>query len=141
MLPVITDCKTVSEVHTQNMAIQKMATDLVALPIVQEGYLRSGQAPATAYINVNSMARKRLHTLFPTADWNDPLFERLMVEARYICAECIKLKYECRERRTPYDHLKDATIRINKMVRDNFVKYEESIKKLEGTNVEQPAKV
>lgn len=134
MLPVITECKTVSEVQAQNKEIQRMATDLVALPIVQEGYLKSGQAPATAYINVNSMARKRLHTMFPSANWSDPLFVRLMVEARYICAECIKLKYECRERRTPYDHLKDATIRIKKMVRDNFIKYEEAIKKLEGNH-------
>jgi hypothetical protein len=131
MLPVITDCKTVSEVRAQNKEIQRMATDLVALPIVQEGYLKSGQAPATAYINVNSMARKRLHAMFPSACWDDPLFERLMVEARYICAECIKLKYECRDRRTPYDHLKDATIRIKKMVRDSFIKYEDTIKKLE----------
>ena len=132
MLPVLTECKTVSEIHEQNMLIQKAATDIVAEPIVQEGYMRSGQSPATAFINVNSMARKRLNTIFPAADWKEPLMERILVEARHICAECLKLKYQCRENRTPYDHLKDATIRIQKMVRDNFVKYGEHIKKLRG---------
>jgi hypothetical protein len=76
------------------------------------------------------MARKRLNTIFPAADWKEPLMERILVEARHICAECLKLKYQCRENRTPYDHLKDATIRIQKMIRDNFVKYGEHIKKL-----------
>lgn len=134
MLPVITECKTVSDVIAQNKAIQRLATDIINLPLIQEGYLRSGQSPATAYINMNSMAKKRLVALFPTANWSDPLFDRLMVEARYICAECLKLKYECRERRAPYDHLKDATIRIKKMVRDNFIAYDNAIKKLEDTH-------
>ena len=137
MLPVLTECKTVSEVHDQNMVIQKAATDLVAEPIVQEGYMRSGQSPATAFINVNSMARKRLHNIFPAADWKEPLMERILVEARLICAECIKLKYVCRENRTPYDHLKDATIRIQKMIRDNFIKYGEHIKKIRS-DVDEP---
>lgn len=136
MLPALVECKTVSEVHEQNMLIQKAATDLVAEPIVQEGYMRSGQSPATAFINVNSMARKRLAHIFPAADWKEPLMERILVEARHICAECIKLKYECRERRVPYDHLKDATIRIQKMVRDNFIKYSDHIKQIRGTTEE-----
>lgn len=132
MLPVITECTAVSEVHDQNMVIQKQASDLVAEPIVQEGYMRSGQSPATAFINVNSMARKRLASIFPAVDWKDPLFERILVEARLICAQCIKRKYVCRENRTPYDHLKDATILIQKMVRDNFIKYSEFVNKLRG---------
>lgn len=138
MLPVLTDCKTVSEIHEQNMLIQKAATDLVAEPIVQEGYMRSGQSPATAFINVNSMARKRLHAIFPAADWKEPLMERMLVEARHICAQCIHLKYVCRENRVPYNHLKDATIRIQKMIRDKFVSYGEYVAKLR--NEEQPPK-
>lgn len=133
-LPTISECKTLTEVHDQSVAISKMASDLVNEPIVQNGYLMSGQNAAVAFINVSSMARKRLSQIFPTADWKDPLFERLMAEARLIAAECIHLKYECRERRQPYDHLKDCTLRIQKMVRDKFVEYSQGIKQLTGDN-------
>lgn len=129
-LPVLTQAKSLAEVHEQNAAIIKMATDLVNEPIVQQGYMMSGQQPAVVFINVASMARKRLNVYFPVANWKDPLFERLMAEAKLICAQCIHLKYECRERRQPYDHLKDATERIRKMVRDVFVAYSDHIKQL-----------
>lgn len=129
-LPLVSECKTLSEVHDQSMAISKMASDLVNEPIVQNGYLMSGQSAATAFVNIASMARKRLGQIFPTANWKDPLFERLMAEAKLIAAECIHLKYECRERRQPYDHLKDCTLRIKKMVADKFVEYSQSIKQI-----------
>lgn len=129
-LPQIKDAKSLQEVHTQSMAITRMATDLVNEPIVQNGYMLSGQTPAVAFINVNSMAKKRLAGLFPTADWTHPVYERLMAEAKLIAAECIHLKYECRERRQPYDHIKDCTIRIQKMVRDKFLEFSETVAKL-----------
>lgn len=138
-LPVITDTKSLAEVHDQSMAITKAATDLVSEPIVQEGYMASGQVAQTAFINIASMAKKRLSVYFPIADWKDPLFERLMAEAKLICAECIHLKYECRARRQPYDHLKDATLRIRKLVRDVFVKYSEHVNALRAEEDVQPA--
>lgn len=130
-VPAISECKSLAEVHSQSLAITKMATDLVNEPIVQTGYMMSGQSGQTAFINVMSMAKKRLSAYFPAADWKDPLYERLMAEAKLICAECIHLKYECRQRRQPYDHLKDATLRIRKMVRDTFNSYADTINKLE----------
>lgn len=129
-LPSITECKSLQEVHSQSMAINKMATDLVAEPIVQEGYMLSGQNANVAFINVQGMAKSRLKSIFPTADWKDPIYERLLMEARLIAAECIHLKYECRKRRQPYDHLLDCTKRIQKMVRDKFLAYSEQIKQL-----------
>lgn len=138
-LPDITDAKSLAEVHDQSMAITKVASDLVNEPIVQNGYMMSGQTPAVAFINVASMAKKRLSVYFPIADWKDPLFERLMAEAKLICAQCIHLKYECRERRQPYDHLKDATLRIRKMVRDVFIQYSDYVNKLRSENDVQPA--
>jgi hypothetical protein len=62
-----------------------------------------------------------------------------MAEAKLICAECIHLKYECRQRRQPYDHLKDATERIRKMVRDVFNSYADTINKLEYQDVNKQA--
>ena len=133
-VPVISECKTLEEVHSQAMTINKMATDLVAEPIVQEGYMLSGQNANTVFINIQAMAKKRLSAIFPTADWKDPIYERLLMEARLIAAECIHLKYECRKRREPYDHLKDCTLRIQKMVRDKFLEYSNTIKQLEAPN-------
>lgn len=139
MLPVLSEAKNLTEVHDQSRAILKMATDLVNEPIVQTGYMMSGQTGSTAFINVTSMAKKRLGGIFPSADWRDPLYERLLAEAKMIAAECIHLKYECRERRQPYDHLKDCTIRIKKMVRDKFNEYQNTIKEItDGTVVCQP---
>ena len=129
-LPVITECKSLQEVHSQSMAINRMATDLVSEPIVQEGYIAGGQNANVVFINIQAMAKKRLSVIFPTANWKDPIFERMLMEARLIAAECIHLKYECRARRQPYDHLMDCTKRIQKMVRDKVLEYSEFIKSL-----------
>lgn len=133
-LPALKECKTIAEVRQQSALINKMATDIVAEPIVQNGYMLSGQNGQTAYINIMSMAKKRLLKIFPVADLKEPLYERLMAEAKYICAECIHRKYECRERRQPYDHLKDATILIENMIKRMFVDYSQTIKALENQN-------
>lgn len=132
IVPAVTECKSIAEVHQQSALINRMASDLVNEPIVQQGYMASGQVPATVFVNVASMAKKRLGSMFPAADWKAPMYERLMAEAKLICAECIHLKYECRARRQPYDHLKDATIRIKKLVRDMFTSYYDHIKALEA---------
>ena len=129
-VPALSECKSIQEVHSQSMTINKMATDLVAEPLVQEGYIAGGHSANTVYINVQGMAKKRLSAIFPTANWKDPIYERLLMEGRLIAAECIHLKYECRARRQPYDHLMDCTKRIQKMVRDKFIEYSETIKSL-----------
>lgn len=126
----ITTCKSLAEVQDRATAITHEAMDIVNLPIVKEGYQMSGQPAQIAFLNVNSMAKQRLARFFPAADWKDPLLATLMAEAKLICAECIKLKYECRERRQPYDHLKDATERIRAMVKRQFNKYSDIINKL-----------
>lgn len=133
-LPVLSEAKSLAEVKEQTALIGKMATDLVAEPVVQEGYMLSGQPGQTAYINVMSMAKKRLLKIFPTADFHEPVFARLMAEAKYICANCIHLKYECRARNQPYDHIKDATISVENMVRRHFVEYSKTIKALEDAD-------
>lgn len=129
-VPALSECKSIQEVHSQSMTINRMATDLVAEPIVQEGYIAGGHNANTVYVNVQGMAKKRLSAIFPTANWKDPIYERLLMEGRLIAAECIHLKYECRARRQPYDHLMDCTKRIQKMVRDKFIEYSETIKSL-----------
>jgi len=133
MLPVLKECKTIEEVRSQSREISTMATDLLNEPIVQNGYMQSGQPGQTAFINAASMAKKRLQAYFPTADWKDPLYERLMAEAKYICARCIHLKYECRERRQPYDHIKDATESVKSMVARMFNDYNDTIKRIEAS--------
>jgi hypothetical protein len=126
----LTDCKTIEEVKSRAVALTHEAMDIVNDPVVQAGYQLSGQPAQIAFLNVNSMAKTRLAKMFPAADWHDPLFATLMAEAKCICAQCIKLKYECRDRRQPYDHLKDATERIKSMVRRCFNDYSNTIKRL-----------
>lgn len=132
-MQALTTCKSIAEVQDRALAIVHEAMDIVNLPIVKEGYQMSGQPAQVAFLNVNSMAKQRLGKLFPAANWKDPLYATLMAEAKLICAECIKLKYECRERRQPYDHLKDATERIRAMVKRQFNSYADAIDKLPET--------
>ena len=77
-LPAITECKSLQEVHSQSMAINRMATDLVSEPIVQEGYIAGGQNANVVFINVQAMAKKRLSVIFPTANWKETLSFLLM---------------------------------------------------------------
>lgn len=129
-MQALTTCKSLADVRDRALAITHEAMDIVNLPVVKEGYQMSGQPAQIAFLNVNSMAKQRLGKFFPTADWKDPLFETLMAEAKLVCAECIKLKYECRNRRQPYDHLKDATERIRALVKRQFNQYADTINKL-----------
>lgn len=129
----LTTCKSLADVSKRALDITHEAMDIVNLPIVKTGYQMSGQPAQVAFLNVNSMAKQRLGKYFPAANWNDPLYATLMAEAKLICAECIKLKYECRERRQPYDHLDDATQRIRAMVARRFNDYAATIDKLPET--------
>lgn len=129
-MQALTTCKTIADVLDRANAITHEAMDVVNLPIVKEGYQMSGQPAQIAFLNVNSMAKQRLAKFFPVANWKDPLYATLMAEAKLICAECIKLKYECRERRQPYDHLKDATERIRAMVKRQYNEYSSTIERL-----------
>lgn len=129
-MQALTTCKSIADVQGRALAITHEAMDVVNLPIVKEGYQMSGQPAQVAFLNVNSMAKQRLAKFFPAANWKDPLYATLMAEAKLICAECIKLKYECRERRQPYDHLADATERIRAMVKRHYNEYADTIGKL-----------
>lgn len=129
----LTTCKSLDDVNKRAIDITHEAMDIVNLPIVKAGYQMSGQPAQVAFLNVNSMAKQRLGKFFPAANWKDPLYATLMAEAKLICAECIKLKYECRERRQPYDHLDDATQRIRSMVARRFNDYAATISKLPET--------
>lgn len=129
----IKECNSLKAVHVQSVALVKAATDLVNCDLVIEGYARSGQPACTPYLNLSSMATSRLKKLFPLADFKDPLYERLLAEAKYICAECIKTKYECRARRQPYNHLKDADLRVKALVERVFNDYKKYIETLPET--------
>ena len=129
----LTTCKSLDDVNKRAIDITHEAMDIVNLPIVKAGYQMSGQPAQVAFLNVNSMAKQRLGKFFPAANWKDPLYATLMAEAKLICAECIKLKYECRERRQPYDQLGDATQRVRSMMARRFNDYADTISKLPET--------
>lgn len=112
------------------MAIAKQAADIVNDPIVRNGYVSSGRPAAMAYVNLASMAGGRLKRWFPFASMRDEAFLRIYAKARLIVAECLKRKYEARRDRKVYDHLADATEKINRMVSDNLESVRSEVKQL-----------
>lgn len=111
---------TTTEWNAETKLITRKATDIMAHPLITDGYALSGKPASLAYVHLQSMAVKRLKKHFPTMDVNDPLMGRLIAEAKLIVAKCMLLKYECRARRQVYDHLNDITDQVNRMVRDRF---------------------
>ena len=121
---------TPQEFDRQTGIISRRATDLCSCPTIQDGYEISGHHKATAIVNMSTMAEKRIKSHFPKYRREDPIMMRLCAQARYLVAECLKLKYECRAQRKEYDHLRDATVKIDRLVRVFYDKYRTEVKKI-----------
>ena len=129
-----------AEFHTETMAIARRASDIVNEPIVRDGYVMSGRPAAMAYVNLASMAGGRLKRWFPFASMHDEAFLRIYAEARLIVAECLKRKYEARRDRKKYDHLADATEKINRMVSEKLEAVTNEVKRLSAAESEGAAR-
>ena len=106
------------ECHTAE--IVKQSHDMVNIPIVINGYMRSGKPSATVFMNLQAMAQSRVRKYFMLADPKDPLIKRLIAEVKKICAECIVKKYEARENRISYNHIRDADIKTHEWMKLNL---------------------
>lgn len=106
--------------NNETAVLRKEATDIANSEIVQRGYQISGKPHATVFMNIISMATKRLRKHYPLShDLKDPLYARLFAVVQKMASEVIKLKYECREQRVDFNHMKDLDRRV-----DDFFKYE-----------------
>ena len=127
---VVVSAVAITEFLAETKKIVRQATDIMANPLIADGYALSGKPSSLAFVHLTMMANKRLKRHFPCFDQTDPVFGRLLAEAKLIVAKCMLVKYECRARRQTYNHLEDMTVQINKLVRDRFDMYKEQIKKL-----------
>lgn len=127
---VVVSAVAITEFLAETKKIVRQATDIMANPLISDGYALSGMPSSLAFVHLTMMANKRLKYHFPCFDQTDPVFGRLLAEAKLIVAKCMLVKYECRARRQAYNHLEDMTVQINKLVRDRFDMYKEQIKKL-----------
>lgn len=123
---------TLQEFEQQTSLIVKKATDLMASPLVTEGYAMGGHPAELAYVHLNTMSASRIKKVYPMANLQDPLFARLQAEAKMIVAKCMNLKYKCRKERKSYDHLRDIDRQVRQMCLEMYDKYREELVKLSG---------
>lgn len=128
---------TLAEFEHRTAMITKEATDLMASPLVTEGYAMGGHPAELAYVHLNTMSTSRIKKIFPMANLQDPLFARLVAEAKMIVANCMNLKYKCRAERKSYDHLHDIDRQVKQMCKEMYDKCREEILKLSGPSDEQ----
>lgn len=110
-----------ADYQKETAMITREATDIVANPVVMNGYIKSGKPNVMAYQNLEAMAWSRTKKQFPYADKNDPLFNRVKAELKRICAQIIYKKYREREMGNyKYDHLKDADNQCSQWLRQHL---------------------
>jgi hypothetical protein len=119
------------EYEQQTKSLMKMATDIINVPIVLEGYQLSGRPGNTVFMNVDAMAWSRVIKHFPMAQKNDSLFERVRAEFRKIAAECVLKKYQMRQARISYNHIKECDEACKRWIYDNIENQREIVKLLE----------
>lgn len=121
---------TLKEWMNEVKAVTREASDIVASPEVMRDYQLCGKPYQLAYVNMHTMTMSRLKKHYPFIDEKDPLMAMMVAQAKLCVAKCIKLKAECRARRQSYDHLKDATNQVDRLVRDNYKQYFDIVKGL-----------
>lgn len=87
-------------------ATERAAGDLVASPIVRDGYLAHGHPADLGFIHLNSMTSCRIRKRFPLAVKEDPLFAMLYAQGKLIVGQGLVKKYEARSTGKKFDHLK-----------------------------------
>lgn len=128
---------TLKEFERQTALIAKRATDLMASPLVIEGYAMGGHPAELAYVHLNTMSSSRIKKAFPMANLESPLFARLLAEAKMIVAKCMNLKYQCRKDRKSYDHLRDIDRQVRQLCLKMYDEYTQQLAKLELKDAEQ----
>lgn len=105
----------------QTALMRTQAMDTVNCETVKRGYQLSGKPSSTAFTNVQAMAISRMKKHYPLCnDLKDPLYARIFTHVLQICADVIRLKYECRENRVPFEHLKECDRRVDEFFKNEF---------------------
>lgn len=132
--PVHTD-NTVQVVDTWNkwnqiiQTAEKEAGDLVASPIVRDGYLAHGHPADLGFIHLNSMTSSRIRKRFPLAVKDDPLFAMLYAQGKLIVGKGLVKKYTARKEGKTFDHTKWINKEFDKLF-DSLDTYREMLREI-----------
>lgn len=108
---------------------EKEAGDLVASPIVRDGYLAHGHPADLGFIHLNSMTASRIRKRFPLAVKDDPLFAMLYAQGKLIVGKGLVKKYTARKEGKTFDHTKWINKEFDKMF-DGLDKYREMLREI-----------
>lgn len=107
----------------------KEAGDLVASPIVRDGYLAHGHPADLGFIHLNSMTASRIRKRFPLAVKDDPLIAMLYAQGKLIVGKGLVKKYTARKEGKTFDHTKWINKEFDKLF-DNLDKYRETLREI-----------
>ena len=108
---------------------EKQAGDLVASPIVRDGYLAHGHPADLGFIHLNSMTSSRIRKRFPLAVKDDPMFAMLYAQGKLIVGKGLVKKYTARKEGKTFDHVKWINKEFDKLF-DSLDKYREMLREI-----------
>lgn len=108
---------------------EKQAGDLVASPIVRDGYLAHGHPADLGFIHLNSMTSSRIRKHFPLAVKDDPLFAMLYAQGKLIVGKGLVKKYTARKEGKTFDHTKWINEEFDKLF-DSLDTYREMLREI-----------
>lgn len=114
-LPDVLNVRTTEELSQVLTTIERHASDLVASPIVREGYMAHGHPAQLGFQHLNTMTSSRIKKHFPLAVKTEPLFGILWAKGKLIVGEELVNKYTARKEGRTYDYTKAINERFAKM--------------------------
>ena len=108
---------------------EKQAGDLVASPIVRDGYLAHGHPADLGFIHLNSMTSSRIRKRFPLAVKDDPMFAMLFAQGKLIVGKGLVKKYTARKEGKTFDHTKWINKEFDKLF-DSLDTYREMLREI-----------
>lgn len=128
--PVAVDAASTLEQWGQLVsATEKMAGDLVASPIVREGYLAHGHPAELGFQHLNTMTNSRIRKRFPLATKDEPLFAMLWAQGKLIVGKGLVKKYTARKEGKEVDYKKWIDREFDKLF-SNLDKYREQLREI-----------
>lgn len=128
--PVAVDAAATLEQWNQMVAAtEKAAGDLVASPIVREGYLAHGHPADLGFVHLNSMTSSRIRKRFPLATKYEPLFAMLYAQGKLIVGQGLVKKYTARKENKTFDHTKWINKEFDKLF-SNLDTYREQLREI-----------
>lgn len=121
---------TMEEFNQAIAATERAATDLVATPVVKDGYMAHGHPAEMGFIHLNTMTASRLKKHFPFYDKSEPLFRLLTAQGKLIVGRGLVKKYEARLAGKKFDHMKWINKEFDKLF-SNIEEYRVHLKEIE----------